>query len=291
MKKMNMYDWIAVVAGALVFLAYLCFMVYSFHHYDSLDLFLLTDQTDMVWMDALTKESQLLLRFEWLLPYGMAIALILLLLTKRYGFLALYAGLVTVVFAIGTLVSGGEYWGYFFSPLLQVRKMTIVFALYFAAKLVLVIRKEKVHLPDKATVFAKRIHEERRTRKMTQEEVAEKLHMSRSTVSRLETGVTPPVEETIAAFAALYEIPANELTDVPIPPGEEDARAFAIFGLLLSLGYSLPSFGLPLVFCSVIYSAYRRFSKSLIVFGIVVLLLAMVMCRFFLPAIMRLLFR
>ena len=121
-----------------------------------------------------------------------------------------------------------------------------------------------------------------------QEEVAEKLHMSRSTVSRLETGVTPPVEETIAAFAALYEIPANELTDVQIPPGEEDERAFAIFGLLLSFGYWLLGYGTPLVFAAVIYSAYRRFSRSLIVFGVIILLFSLLLFRMYLPAVIRL---
>lgn len=288
MKKLNLYDWIAIITGGLVLLVYVYFVVCSFRHYESLEAFVVTDQTDMVWMDTLARESQLLLRFEWIIPYGFTIAMILFLLTKRYGFLALYTCLVAGIFGIGTLVSGGEYWQNFFSPLLNMRRIVIVFALYFVAKLVLVMRKEREHLPDKVTVFARRIHEERVNRHLTQEEVAEKLHMSRSTVSRLETGVTPPVEETIAAFAALYEIPANELTDVQIPPGEEDERAFAIFGLLLSFGYWLLGYGTPLVFAAVIYSAYRRFSRSLIVFGVIILLFSLLLFRMYLPAVIRL---
>ena len=288
MKKLKVYDWVPIITGGLVFCAYLYFVVFSFQHYESGEAFMLTEQTDQVWMDTLEKESRLFLWLEQSMPYGFAIALILLLMTKRYGFLALYACLIVVTFIIGTLVSGTAYWGNYFSPMLQMRKISIVFALYFVAKLVLVMRKEREHLPDKVTVFARRIHEERVNRHLTQEEVAEKLHMSRSTVSRLETGVTPPVEETIAAFAALYEIPANELTDVQIPPGEEDERAFAIFGLLLSFGYWLLGYGTPLVFAAVIYSAYRRFSRSLIVFGVIILLFSMLLFRMYLPAVIRL---
>ena len=57
-------------------------------------------------------------------------------------------------------------------PLLNMRRIVIVFALYFVANLVLVMRKEREHLPDKVTVFARRIHEEGVNRHLTQEEVA-----------------------------------------------------------------------------------------------------------------------
>lgn len=285
MKKLHLYDWVAILAGGLTFLLYLFYVLYSVSHFQSASSFVETDQSDMAAMNALTSESQLIGFIGWMYPYCCAIALILLVLTKRYWFLALYAGLSLCAFATGVLLYRG-YWMNYFMPLMDAHEIAIVIALYFVAKLVLVIRKEKAHIPDKVTVFAKRIHEERLAHHLTQEEVAEKLHMSRSTVSRLETGVTPPVEETIAAFAQLFEIPEGELTDVPVPLGEEDERAFAMYGLLLSLGYAISVYGVPLVFAGVIYSAWRRFSRSLIVFGIIVLLLSLVIGRIFLPALL-----
>ena len=61
MKKLKVYDWVPIITGGLVFCAYLYFVVFSFQHYESGEAFMLTEQTDRVWMDTLEKESRLIL--------------------------------------------------------------------------------------------------------------------------------------------------------------------------------------------------------------------------------------
>lgn len=58
----------------------------------------------------------------------------------------------------------------------------------------------------------------RRQHALTQEELADRLHLSRQAVSQWETGDTLPDPESLLALSKLYEVTINELLEPNIPP-------------------------------------------------------------------------
>lgn len=59
--------------------------------------------------------------------------------------------------------------------------------------------------------FGKRIYELRKKRGYTQEQIAEKVDVSRQTISNWETGSVQPTIDKVIALSSLYEISIDEL--------------------------------------------------------------------------------
>ncbi len=68
--------------------------------------------------------------------------------------------------------------------------------------------------------FSKNIYKLRIEMKLTQEDVAEKLDVSRQTISNWESGTVSPTIDKVSELAKLYNVTIDELVDVDKPKTE-----------------------------------------------------------------------
>lgn len=63
-------------------------------------------------------------------------------------------------------------------------------------------------------MFAEKLKEARKNKKLSQEQVAEILNISRSNISKYENGNLEPTIQTLKEFCRLYEISSDYLLDL-----------------------------------------------------------------------------
>ena len=88
------------------------------------------------------------------------------------------------------------------------------------------------------TTFAKRITAARKEKKLTQEQVAQAMGVSRQTVSHWENGRVEPTQEQREALCRLLEIPADTPQPTPLHRRILAAVALAAFVTILVMAVS-----------------------------------------------------
>lgn len=94
-----------------------------------------------------------------------------------------------------------------------------------------------------------KIYELRRQSGLTQEQLAEKLNVSRQSVSKWETGVSVPDLERLIALSELFGVSLNELT------GKEEPAHFRQSGAKRRVGAFLAVFGALLLALTLVTTA------------------------------------
>ena len=77
-------------------------------------------------------------------------------------------------------------------------------------------------------LLGKQLAAYRKTKKLTQEDLGERLGVSNKTVSRWETGVVFPDGETLLALASLYGVSVNDLLSAPAEAKDVKEDPFTI---------------------------------------------------------------
>ena len=85
--------------------------------------------------------------------------------------------------------------------------------------------------------IAKKIKQLRKDNSMTQEDLAEKLNVSRQTISKWETSVTIPDADNIVAISKLFNITTDELLDYRVETVQKKKQfimdmAVLLFGII-----------------------------------------------------------
>lgn len=119
--------------------------------------------------------------------------------------------------------------------------------------------------------IGKNIRNLRIQKNMTQDDLAERLYVTRQTVSNYETGKTLPNVEMLVKISELLDADISQLLDGPIPPSQrkKDLTCF-LWGALLSLtlllaGAMLSKFGQELF--SVKGYAFKMLARMLLIPG------------------------
>lgn len=112
--------------------------------------------------------------------------------------------------------------------------------------------------------ISKNIKECRLDAKLTQDQVAEKLHMTRQNISSYETGRTEPDIETIQKLAVLFDVPVERLLygDTILKKRQKLNRAIIIFAGVYILGLVAASL-LLLVINTYLVHPYMQSGRSL----------------------------
>lgn len=90
---------------------------------------------------------------------------------------------------------------------------------------------------DLKTRVALRIKTIRKRRKLTQEQLAERIDRSVDAISNLERGISLPSFETLERFATALDVPVREFFDFETP--EEEPRRTALLAMLSATARSL----------------------------------------------------
>ena len=84
--------------------------------------------------------------------------------------------------------------------------------------------------------FSEHIKQLRTEHNLTQEEAAQKLHVTRQTISNWENDKNYPDLDTLAAISRLYDISVDELLDVDKKLTSNIQRAFSLLHVLILVG-------------------------------------------------------
>ena len=85
--------------------------------------------------------------------------------------------------------------------------------------------------------IAEKIKQLRKDNNMTQEDLAEKLNVSRQTISKWETNITIPDADNIVAISKLFNITTDELLDYKVEAVQKKKQflldmAVLLFGII-----------------------------------------------------------
>lgn len=114
----------------------------------------------------------------------------------------------------------------------------------------------------------------------TQEEIANKLNVSRQAVSRWETGKSCPDIENLALLGEIYGVSVDELLGKEKTDKEDEKEnkfEWEIVGMILVLGVGFiqPVFGLIMAFCVLGWMIKREKLYKTVIIAIIVSLLLM----------------
>lgn len=87
-------------------------------------------------------------------------------------------------------------------------------------------------------MIGERIKNARKAKGLSQEEMAERLHVVRQTVSKWENGLSVPDADVLVRIADLLEVPAVDLLDVKTQGENQNRQANRIRGLILFLSFA-----------------------------------------------------
>lgn len=127
--------------------------------------------------------------------------------------------------------------------------------------------------------FSQKIRDERRKRNITQSVVANEMHISVSSLSRLENGSTIPTPDQIEEFAKYYDLTVSELIEEKENTGSVMEQAIAafvqskevlalIYVVILSLSYFIGTYGLPFACFGVYYAWDHHYHKIVIILNV-----------------------
>lgn len=118
--------------------------------------------------------------------------------------------------------------------------------------------------------FSEHIKQLRTEHNLTQEEVAQKLHVTRQTISNWENGNNYPDLDTLTAISKLYDISVDELLDGDKKLTSNIQRAFSLFHVLILVGIYFAYLGAILLY---FWFSYRQIPiRSTILFILTALL-------------------
>lgn len=127
--------------------------------------------------------------------------------------------------------------------------------------------------------FSTTIRDERRKRNITQSVVANEMHISVSSLSRLENGAAVPTPEQIEEFAEYYGLTVAELIDRKAENEGVMEKAIAaflksrevlalIYIIILSLSYFIGTYGIPIACYGVYYAWEHHYHKIIIILNV-----------------------
>lgn len=118
--------------------------------------------------------------------------------------------------------------------------------------------------------FSEHIKQLRTEHNLTQEEAAQKLHVTRQTISNWENDKNYPDLDTLAAISRLYDISVDELLDGDKKLTSNIQRAFSLFHVLILVGIYFTYLGAFLLY---FWFSYRQIPvRSTILFILTALL-------------------